>query len=176
MNLRTILPFFILTIMACAQPDSVITAKIKSEMALDDKVKASHIEVSTSNKVVTLTGNIDSAEEKDRALQIARSAGGVDQVVDMISVRTSPDTGDAPDPNRTLGEHIDDAAITAAVKSRLLDDPQVKGLQIDVDTREGVVFLTGNVHSPEERDRAAELARGAEHVKEVKPNLVVLKG
>jgi hyperosmotically inducible protein len=129
--------------------------------------------VSTQDKVVTLTGNLNSQAEKDRALEIARSTPGVKNVVDMLAVRTSAESGEAPDPNRTVGEHIDDAVITAAVKSRLLDDPQVKGLRIDVDTRQGVVFLTGTAGSQEEVDRAVELARTTEHVREVKPNLII---
>jgi hyperosmotically inducible protein len=160
----------------CAQPDSAITAKIKAGMAVDPTVKSSHIEVSTQDKVVTLTGNIDSQAEKDRALEIARSAGGVKDVVDMLAVRTSAETGAAPDPDRTVGQHIDDAVITAAVKTRLLDDPQVKGLRIDVDTRQGVVFLTGTVGSQEEVDRAVEVARTTEHVRDVKPNLTINRG
>lgn len=160
----------------CSQPDPVITAQVKASMAVDSTVKASHIEVSTQDKVVTLTGNIDSQAEKDRALEIARSAGGVKDVVDMLAVRTSAETGAAPDPDRTVGQHIDDAVITAAVKTRLLDDPQVKGLRIDVDTRQGVVFLTGTVGSQEEVDRAVEVARTTEHVRDVKPNLTINRG
>jgi hyperosmotically inducible protein len=162
---------------ACAQqPDSAITAEIKTRMAVDSTVKASLIDVNTDRKVVTLTGNLDSAAEKDRALQIARSTRGVVKVVDMLEVRTGAERGEAPHPDRTLGEHIDDAAITARVKSRLLEDPQVKGLKIDVDTREGVVFLTGTVRSEEESRRAVELARDTEHVREVKPNLQIARG
>jgi len=162
--------------LACAQPDAVLTAKVKSHMAVDPTVKATHIEVSTHNKVVTLTGNIDSQAEKDRAIQIARSTSGVDDVVDMLAVRTGAEAGDAPDPDRTVGTHIDDAVITAAVKSRLLEDPQVKGLKIDVDTRQGVVFLTGSVGTPEEIERAVEIARTTEHVRDVKPNLAIIRG
>jgi hyperosmotically inducible protein len=161
---------------ACSQPDSVITTEIKARMAVDTTVKASQIEVATDKKVVTLTGNLNSQEEKDRALEIARSTRGVANVVDMLSVRTGAVSGDAPEPDRSVGEHIDDAVITAAVKTRLLDDPRVKGLRIDVDTREGVVFLTGSVRSQEESDRAVEVARGTEHVKDVKPNLIISKG
>jgi hyperosmotically inducible periplasmic protein len=162
--------------MACAQPDTVITGKVKAEMAVDSTVKAAQIEVSTSHGVVTLTGNLESQAEKDRALEIARGAAGPDKVVDMLAVRTSPESGDAPDPSRSVGEHVDDALITAAVKTRLLEDPLVKGLKIDVDTRAGVVFLTGSVRSKEESERAVEVARATDHVKEVKPNLVVTNG
>jgi len=163
-------------IMACSQSDAVITAKIKASMAADPRVNFSEIEVKTDKKVVTLTGNIDSEAQKERALQIARSTSGVADVVDMISVRTSAETGNAPEPARSLGEHIDDATITAEVKTRLLDDPLVKGLKIDVDTREGIVFLTGSVGSQKESARAIEIARATNHVKDVKPNIVVAKG
>lgn len=162
--------------LGCAQPDSVITAKVKASMAVDSTVKASHIEVSTQDKVVTLTGNINSQAEKDRALEIARSASGVTNVVDMLEVRTGAESGEAPDPELTVGQHVDDAMITAAVKTRLLDDPQVKGMKIDVDTRQGVVFLTGTARSQDEVDRAVELARKTEHVKDVKPNLSINRG
>ena len=161
---------------ACSQPDSVMTAKIKARMATDTTVNSSQIEVVTDRKVVTLTGNLNTAAEKERALEIARSTSGVDNVVDMLSVRTGAESGNAPEPDRSIGEHIDDAVITAAVKTRLLEDPRVKGLRIDVDTREGVVFLTGSVRSKEESDRAVEVARGTEHVKDVKPNLIISKG
>jgi hyperosmotically inducible periplasmic protein len=164
------------SILSCAQPDAVLTAKVKAKMAVDTGVKASQIEVSTKNKVVTLTGNIDSQADKDRALEIARNTGGVESVVDMIEVRTGPESGEAPDPKLSIGEHIDDAVITAAVKTRLLEDPLVKGLRIDVDTREGVVFLTGSVTSAKEKDRAVEIARATEHVRDVKPNLIVSQG
>jgi hyperosmotically inducible protein len=175
---KSLFPMVLLASMtiACSQADSIITARIKASMATDTKVNASHIEVATDKKVVTLTGNIDSQAEKDRALEIARATSGVVKVVDMIEVRTGAESGEAPHPDRTLGERIDDAAITIEVKTRLLEDPQVKGSQIDVDTREGVVFLTGSVRNQEENDRAVEVARTTQHVKDVKPNLVVTKG
>lgn len=160
---------------ACAQPDSIVTARIKASMALDSTVKASKIEVETRDKVVTLTGNVDTQEEKDRAIELARGTTGVQDVVDRIEVRTSATTGEAPEPHRTIGEHIDDAMITASVKGSLLADPQVKGLDIDVDTREGIVYLTGQVRSEQERDRAVELARKTKNVKDVKPNLQINK-
>jgi hyperosmotically inducible protein len=176
--LRLSWPVLLITALsiACTAPDSVVTAEVRARLAADTTVNSSELEVATDKKVVTLTGNLNTQAEKDRALEIARSTSGVESVVDMISVRTGDVSGNAPEPDRTLGEHIDDAAITAAVKSRLLEDPQVKGLKIDVDTREGVVFLTGSVRSQQESDRAVQVARGTEHVKDVKPNLVVSRG
>jgi osmotically-inducible protein OsmY len=156
----------------CAQTsDATITGAIKTKLAADGRVKASEINVDTRNKVVTLTGNADSQEAKDAALQLARGTSGVSDVKDMISVRTGTATGEAPNPSRTVGERIDDAGITMRVKSRLLDDPLVKGMQIDVDTRDGVVYLTGSVKSDAERKQAIEIARTTEGVTNVEANL-----
>jgi len=94
----------------------------------------------------------------------------VRDVKDMMSVRSGSESGNAPEPDRTVGEQVDDAGITMRVKARLLEDPLVKGMQIDVDTRDGVVFLTGTVPGDAERKQAIELARTTEGVKSVEPN------
>jgi len=150
--------------------DAGITGLVKTKLAADSQVKASEIQVETTNGVVTLTGNIDSQEAKDRALHLARETEGVHDVKDMIAVRVAAAEGNAPSPDRTLGEHIDDAGITMRVKARLLDDPMVKGLRIDVDTREGVVYLTGSVAGEAEKNKAVEIAKATEGVKSVEAN------
>jgi hypothetical protein len=66
--------------------DGALTAKIKSKMTLDDLVKARTIDVSTTNKVVTLNGTVSSAAEHERALQLAKETAGVARVVDKLSV------------------------------------------------------------------------------------------
>ncbi len=67
--------------------NAAITARIKSKMALDDIVEAADINVDTSNTVVTLTGSVASAAERQRALQLARETQGVSSVVDRLDVR-----------------------------------------------------------------------------------------
>ena len=69
------------------------------------------------------------------------------------------------------GEVVTDAAITSAVKSKLLGDPDVSGLKIDVDTTNGVVTLSGVIHRGTERAEALRLARETKGVKSVKNNL-----
>jgi len=156
----------------CAQTtDATITGVIKTKLAADGRVKASEINVDTANGIVTLTGNVDGQEAKDAAQRLARDTNGVREVKDMISVRSGSASGEAPDPSRTVGERVDDAGITMRVKARLLDDPMVKGLQIDVDTRDTVVFLTGSVGSEAERKQAIDIARTTEGVTNVEANL-----
>jgi len=69
--------------------DSALTAKIKSKMALDDYVEARGIDVNTSATIVTLTGDVASADQRDRALRLARETAGVTKVVDRLRIRKS---------------------------------------------------------------------------------------
>jgi len=160
-------------IVSCASTDMGITTKVKSSFVADDLVKAAQIEIATHDGVVTLTGNVDSTATKDRALGLARATKGVVNVIDMIPARTASGGGDAPEPARTIGEAVTDTGITMSVKSRLLEDPQVKGLRIDVDTRDGVVFLTGSVGSDAEMQKAIQLAKDTKGVLDVKSNLTL---
>ena len=73
---------------------------------------------------------------------------------------------------RTVDQTIDDATITAHVKTALLNDPEIGGMKIDVDSANGVVTLSGFVKSQAEAARAIELARRATGVKDVKSTLL----
>jgi len=161
---------------ACAHSDVGITTAVKAKMAVDDTVRSYEIEVTTEKGVVTLKGNIDSPLAKERALTLAKATKGVVEVKDLIAVKRETGDGDAPDPGRTLGVTIDDADTTMRVKGRLLEDPLVKGLRIDVDTRDGVVFLTGSVSSEQEKEQAIKLARETKGVKDVQANLTIASG
>ena len=74
---------------------------------------------------------------------------------------------------KTVGETIDDATVTTRVKTALLNDPDVGGLRIDVDTFKGVVTLSGRVKSKDEEAKAVALARKVGGVTEVKSTLQV---
>jgi osmotically-inducible protein OsmY len=74
---------------------------------------------------------------------------------------------------KTVGETVDDATITARVKTALLNDPQTGGLRIDVDTFKGVVTLSGGVKSAAERDAAVAIARKTPGVVDVKSTLQI---
>ncbi len=75
---------------------------------------------------------------------------------------------------KTVGQAIDDTTITTRVKTQMLNDPQVGGLAIDVDTFKGVVTLSGRVKSPTEKAQAVALARRVSGVTEVKDALQLI--
>lgn len=74
---------------------------------------------------------------------------------------------------RTAGQTVDDSAINAKVKSQLLADPQVSGLNVNVTTYRGQVQLSGYVNSNEQRQRAEQIAKNVEGVKSVSNDLIV---
>jgi hyperosmotically inducible protein len=73
----------------------------------------------------------------------------------------------------TVGEKIDDGVITTKVKSALLADDTVKGLDINVDTMNGTVTLNGTVDNQAQADRAVQVTQGIEGVANVQNNLKV---
>ena len=76
-------------------------------------------------------------------------------------------------PQRSAGQSVDDATITAKVKSQLLADPQVAGLNVNVTTFQGQVQLSGYVESPDQRSKAEQLAKSITGVKSVSNDLIV---
>jgi hyperosmotically inducible periplasmic protein len=186
---------------ACAQTDPGITTAVKAKLAADTTVKAYQIDVDTANGVVTLTGTVEVPAAKEQAVIIARGTDGVKDVVDRITVNAPAATtldhvGETiKDATKTAGEKIGegtekavdaakagaektgevitDAAVTAAVKTKLLADSKTPGLKIDVDTKDGVVTLTGTVPSKVAEDKAVADARGTKGVKRVVNNLKI---
>ena len=187
---------------ACAETDPGITTAVKSKFAADDTVKAYRIDVDTKGAVVTLSGEVDNATAKARAVELARSVDGVKDVVDNTTIvagltppggiddnvaatagrtadeaqKKAGETADkAGDAAKDIGDAAKDAALTAAVKTKFLADTKVSGLKIDVDTRNGVVTLNGDVPTLAEKRAAVEIAKGTDGVKSVTDNLKVKK-
>jgi hyperosmotically inducible protein len=70
---------------------------------------------------------------------------------------------------------VDDAAITAKVKTAIMAEPGLKAAAINVDTKDAVVTLTGTVPAPL-KDRAKEIASSVNGVRSVQDNLVTQAG
>lgn len=76
----------------------------------------------------------------------------------------------------TAGEYGSDARITAKVKTDLYKDPDVKGTEVNVDTMDGVVQLSGFVDNEQERFRAEQIARSIPGVVDVHNDLILPTG
>src|SRR5688572_10877311 len=77
---------------ACSQSDAGITTAVKSKLAADDMVKAYQVDVDTANKVVTLSGDVETAAQRDHAVMIARQTDGVADVINQLRVNPTAAT------------------------------------------------------------------------------------
>jgi len=73
----------------------------------------------------------------------------------------------------SAGEYVDDSVITAKIKTQLATDDFLKSFQIGVESRKGIVQLSGFVNSQDAVDKAGKIASGVEGVKSVKNDLIV---
>jgi hyperosmotically inducible protein len=137
--------------------DTGITARVKSAFVADPDVKSLDITVETRKGEVQLSGFVDSQAQIDRALDVARRTQGVTAVENKLALKTPG----------TVGSAVDDALVTAKVKTALVRDDSVKSADISVRTNKGEVQLSGYVENDAQINRATEVARTIEGVKAV---------
>ncbi len=142
--------------------DSTITTRIKSAMVKDDVVKAHQIDVDTVGGHVTLTGVVKTRRESQRAFQIASHEAGVK------SVRNNLQIGE-----KTWGESFNDKWLGSKIKSKLVAEPEIRSLNIDVDVHKGIVTLTGIVGDRYQKKRAIQIAKATDGTRWVVDNLKV---
>ncbi|PJX32848.1 Osmotically-inducible protein Y [Klebsiella variicola] len=148
--------------------DSTITARVKAALIDHKDINSGDISVKTENKVVTLSGNVNSAEQKSQALSVAKGVEGVSRVDDKLKVHHTSSSETA-----TLKGYAGDTAITSEVKAKLLADDIVPSRNVKVETNAGAVHLTGTVTSAAQAERAAEIAKAVSGVKSVRNDLSV---
>lgn len=145
--------------------DSTITARVKAALIDDKSISSAGISVKTENKVVTLSGSVDSSAQKEQALSVAKNVKGVTTVTDKLSV--------SEEQSASLKGYAGDTAITSQIKAKLLADDMVPSRNITVETSDGVVQLSGSVETRQQADRAADIAKAISGVKSVENNLSV---
>lgn len=145
--------------------DGAITTKVKSALLADADVKSFDIKVETRKGEVQLSGFVDNQTQIDRAIAVAKGVQGVKSVDNKMTLKTAT----------TVGEKIDDGVVTTKVKAALLGDSGVKSSDISVVTSDGSVQLSGFVNDQTQIDRATEVARGVEGVKNVVNEMSIKK-
>lgn len=148
--------------------DSTITARVKAALIDHKDINSGDISVKTENKVVTLSGDVTSAEQKSQALSVAKEVKGVSHVNDKLTVHHKSSSETA-----TLKGYAGDTAITSEVKAKLLADDIVPSRNVKVETNAGAVHLTSTVASAAQAERAAEIAKAVSGVKSVRNDLSV---
>lgn len=91
----------------------------------------------------------------------------------MTGIVAAHANAERPKADRSAGQVIDDATITASVKAKLLEDDRTEGFDINVDTVSGGVTLRGGADSVADRSIAADIARSTEGVVSVDNQITV---
>lgn len=136
--------------------------QIWTTYALSPHLRAMDIEVSVRNGKAVLTGKVDEDVNKELARQIALGVDGIKEVDNQISVQADYVPTKK---SESYADKIDDATITAAVKSKLLWNKNTDGLDIEVSTRAAKVTLKGSADSAESRELAGRLTENTKGVK-----------
>ena len=168
----------VLAVDADHQPsDTWSKASLMTTYTLNRQLNPFKIDAEVENGVATLRGTVESEVERDLAGELAQGVDGIHEVKNELKV--SPEASQMQNSNDSSGAErsflrmVDDANLTAKVKSQLLWNSNTSGLAIDVDTRDAVVTLSGNVGSEAEAELAEQIARNTRDVSGVENNLKV---
>jgi hyperosmotically inducible periplasmic protein len=138
--------------------DTAIATSVKAELIGSKIVSGGDINVEVYKGVVQLAGFVDTKEQKEEAVRIAKRVAGTTSVSDRMVVFGE---------KRSMGESMDDGVIATKLKAALVDAEGLeKGIDI-TETRKGNVILSGFVHWKEARAKAEEVAKGVDGVKKV---------
>ena len=148
--------------------DAWISAKVKTTLLFHRSVSAM-TEVNTKDGIVTLKGDADNQAQKDLTTEYAKDVDGVKDVKNEMTVLTAA----AKPGKKTMGESIDDASITAMIKTTLLFHRSTSALNTKVETNDGAVTLSGKAKNASEKDLATKIVSDVKGVKNVKNQMTI---
>ncbi len=142
--------------------DTELANKVRSELIESPDINSAKIDIDSVDHVIILTGVVKTMEEATLSEKIAWGVSGVKGVKNQLQVG-----------EKTIGEAIDDKITGSRVKTRLMGEPGIRSMNIDVDVHKGVVTLSGILSSAELKQKAIDLAAATKGVKKLVDNLVV---
>jgi hyperosmotically inducible protein len=161
--------------------DDALARQVGTVLERDEALASSEIEVKSVNEgIVVLSGEAKTLSAHHRAIEDARAVPGVRQVASEI--RSPDELGDAEiwdaSENRSTTDELkgaaSDAWITTKVKVRLMAEPGLSPVGVNVDTRDGVVTLFGTTPTEDLKQRATAQARDVAGVVGVENELQIV--
>jgi len=148
--------------------DAWITTKVKTALLFHRNVSATGTTVSTKDGIVTLSGEASSMAQKELTTEYAQDIDNVKSVNNDMTIATTP-----AKPAETMGEKIDDASITAEIKSSLTSHRSTSAMHTGVSTTAGVVTLSGVAKNDAEKSLVTKLATDINGVTSVINNMTI---
>jgi hyperosmotically inducible periplasmic protein len=148
--------------------DAWIGWKVKSALLFHRNVSATGTTVYVKDGIVTLQGEASSMAEKELTTEYAKDVDNVKGVKNEMTIAKTPAV-----PSETMGAKIDDASITAQVKSSLLTHRSTSALDTKVETTDGVVTLSGIAKNDAEKSLVTKLVTDINGVTSVINNMTI---
>jgi osmotically-inducible protein OsmY len=148
--------------------DAWITTKVKTALLFHRNVSGTGTSVYTKDGIVTLQGVASSMAQKELTTEYAKDIDNVKSVNNEMTIAKNPAV-----PSETIGDKIDDASITAQVKSSLLSHHSTSALKTSVSTTDGVVTLSGIAKNDAEKSLVTKLATDINGVTSVINNMTI---
>ena len=143
-------------------PDAWLSTKVKTSLLFHKNVSSLHTDVDVREGIAILRGEAESEAQKELTTQYVKEVEGVKDVKNEMVV-----SNNSKKPNESLGETIDDASITAQVKTTLLFHKATSAINTKVETNNGVVTLKGKARNNAEKDLVSKLVEDIHGVKNV---------
>jgi osmotically-inducible protein OsmY len=155
----------------CAQgpaaTDLWIAMQLEAAYLYNPNLNTDPIDIEVSDHQVRLSGTVGSDINRDLAEEIAKGVDGVETVENALQVQQEAAARVMPEPETDLLQTVKDATTTAEVKTRLIANANIAARNIDVDTENNIVRLSGEVRSDGERQLAELIARNTWGVQSV---------
>ena len=153
---------------AAENADTWMGRKVKLALLFHRNVNAGRTDVAVKDGVVTLKGEATSVAQKELTSEYAKDIEGVKEVRNEMTVAATPEQA-----ARTAGEKIDDASITAQVRTALMTHRSTSALKTKVESRSGVVTLTGIAKNAAEKALVTKLVSDIQGVDSVKNEMTI---
>ncbi len=155
--------------MPAQNSDGWLSMKVKSSLLFNRNVSAVKTQVFVENGVVTLKGEAETQAQKDLTGEYAKDVEGIKDVRNEMTIAAVSNK-----PQQNMGDKIDDASITAQVKMAFLSHHSTSAFKTGVETKEGIVTLSGDVGTGAAKDMATKVANDVNGVTSVVNNMKVV--
>lgn len=156
-----------------AANDKWLQTQLETAYLFNPHLNNFSIDTEVKNGEVMLTGTVRSDIDRDLAEEIAKSLEGVKSVGNSLEIKDDIEESGLPESDTDFLQKVKDATTTAQVKTRLIGNENISAGDIDVDTRNSVVRLSGTVRSTTERQLAEFIARNTSGVLSVSNELEI---
>jgi len=149
--------------------DTWISTKLRTVLLFNRNVSVTRTGIAVQDGVVTLTGEASNQAQKDLTTEYAKDIEHVKEVRNNMTVAAKPVSDE-----RTTGEKIDDASVTAQVKSSLMSHRSTSSIKTKIETMNGVVTINGMAKNAAEKSLVTKIVNEIKGVDRVVNDMTIV--